>query len=137
MATVLALAATVGVLIVGAKLYFARPAKRIGSIAVLPLENLSRNPDQEYFADGMTEELTTDLAKIGGLRVISRTSSMQYKGTKKSLPEIGRELNVDSVLEGSVLRAGDRVRINAQLIRVSIAANVNAFRHNAFVMNLS
>jgi TolB-like protein len=85
----------------------------------------------------MTEELTTDLAKIGGLRVISRTSSMQYKGTKKSLPEIGRELNVDSVLEGSVLRAGDRVRINAQLIRVSIAANVNAFRHNAFVMNLS
>jgi TolB-like protein/Flp pilus assembly protein TadD len=119
MATVLALAAIVGVLVVGAKLYFARPAKRIGSIAVLPLENLSRNPDQEYFADGMTEELTTDLAKIGGLRVISRTSSMQYKGTKKSLPEIGRELNVDSVLEGSVLRAGDRVRITAQLIRAS------------------
>jgi TolB-like protein/Tfp pilus assembly protein PilF len=119
MATVLALAATVGVLIVGAKLYFARPAKRIGSIAVLPLENLSRNPDQEYFADGMTEELTTDLAKIGGLRVISRTSSMQYKGTRKSLPEIGRDLNVDSVLVGSVLRAGDRVRINAQLIHAS------------------
>jgi serine/threonine protein kinase/Tfp pilus assembly protein PilF len=119
MATVLALAVTVGVLIVGAKLYFARPAKRIGSIAVLPLKNLSRNPDQEYFADGMTEELTADLAKIGGLRVISRTSSMQYKGTRKSLPEIGRELNVDSVLEGSVLRAGDRVRITAQLIRAS------------------
>jgi TolB-like protein/Tfp pilus assembly protein PilF len=118
-ATVLAVAAIAGVLIVGAKLYFARPAKRIGSIAVLPLENLSRNPDQEYFADGMTEELTTDLAKIGGLRVISRTSSMQYKGTKKSLPEIGRELNVDAVLEGSVLRAGDRVRITAQLIRAS------------------
>jgi serine/threonine protein kinase/tetratricopeptide (TPR) repeat protein len=119
MATVLALAVTVGVLIVGVKLYFARPAKRIGSIAVLPLENLSRNPEQEYFTDGMTEELTTDLAKIGGLRVISRTSAMQYKGTKKSLPEIGRELNVDSVLEGSVLRAGDRVRITAQLIRAS------------------
>jgi TolB-like protein/Tfp pilus assembly protein PilF len=119
MATVLALAVTVGVLIVGAKLYFARPAKRIGSIAVLPLENLSRNPEEEYFTDGMTEELTTDLAKIGGLRVISRTSAMQYKGTKKSLPEIGRELNVDSVLEGSVLRAGDRVRITAQLIRAS------------------
>jgi serine/threonine protein kinase/Flp pilus assembly protein TadD len=117
MATVLAV--TVGVLIVGAGLYFARPAKRIGSIAVLPLENLSRNPEQEYFTDGMTEELTTDLAKIGGLRVISRTSAMQYKGTKKSLPEIGRELNVDSVLEGSVLRAGDRVRITAQLIRAS------------------
>jgi serine/threonine protein kinase/Flp pilus assembly protein TadD len=118
-ATVLALAGTVAVLIVGAELYFARPAKRIGSIAVLPLENLSRNPEQEYFTDGMTEELTTDLAKIGGLRVISRTSAMQYKGTKKSLPEIGRELNVDSVLEGSVLRAGDRVRITAQLIRAS------------------
>jgi len=119
MATVLALAVTVGVLIVGVKLYFSRPAKRIGSIAVLPLENLSRNPEEEYFTDGMTEELTTDLAKIGGLRVISRTSAMQYKGTKKSLPEIGRELNVDSVLEGSVLRAGDRVRITAQLIRAS------------------
>jgi serine/threonine protein kinase/Flp pilus assembly protein TadD len=119
MATVLALAVTVGVLIVGAELYFARPAKRIGSIAVLPLENISRNPEQEYFTEGMTEELTTDLAKIGGLRVISRTSAMQYKGTKKSLPEIGRELNVDSVLEGSVLRVGDRVRITAQLIRAS------------------
>lgn len=119
MATVLALAVAVSVWIVGSKRYFARPAKRIRSIAVLPLENLSRNPDQEYFADGMTEELTTDLAKIGGLRVISRTSSMQYKGTKKSLPEIGRELNVDSVLVGSVLRAGDRVRITAQLIRAS------------------
>ena len=119
MATVLALAVTVGGLIVGAKLYLGRPPKPIASIAVLPLENLSRNPDQEYFADGMTEELTTDLAKIGGLRVISRTSAMQYKGTKKSLPEIGRELNVDSVLEGSVLRAGDRVRITAQLIRAS------------------
>ena len=119
MATVLALAVTVGVVIVGAKLYLGRPPKPIASIAVLPLENLSRNPDQEYFADGMTEELTTDLAKIGGLRVISRTSAMQYKGTKKSLPEIGRELNVDSVLEGSVLRAGDRVRITAQLIRAS------------------
>jgi len=119
MATVLALAFTVVVLIVGAKLYFTRPAKRIGSIVVLPLENLSRNPEQEYFTDGMTEELTTDLAKIGGLRVISRTSAMQYKGTKKSLPEIGRELKVDSVLEGSVLRAGDRVRITAQLIRAS------------------
>jgi TolB-like protein/Tfp pilus assembly protein PilF len=124
MATVLALAATVGVLIVGAKLYFARPAKRIGSIAVLPFENLSRNPDQEYFADGMTEELTVDLAKIGGLRVISRTSSMRYKGAKKSLPEIRRELNVDSVLEGSVLRAGDRVRITAQLIRASTDEHV-------------
>ena len=119
MATVLALAATIGLLTVIAKLYLARPTKRISSIAVLPLENLSRNPEQEYFADGMTEELITDLAKIGALRVISRTSVMQYKGTKKSVPEIGRELNVDSVLEGSVLHAGDRVRISAQLIRTS------------------
>ena len=81
-ATVLVLAVAVGVSIVGAKLYLGRPAKRIASIAVLPLENLSRNPDQEYFADGITEELTADLAKIGGLRVISRTSAMQYKARK-------------------------------------------------------
>jgi len=119
MATVVAAVVAAFVLILGASLYFARPAKRIGSIAVLPLENLSHNPEYEYFSDGMTEELTTDLAKIGGLRVISRTSAMQYKGTKKSGPEIGRDLNVDSLLEGSVLRAGDRVHITAQLIRAS------------------
>ena len=119
LATVLVLAAAVVLLALAAKGYFARPAERIGSIAVLPLENLSHNPEQEYFADGMTEELTTALAKIGALRVTSRTSAMQYKGTKKLLPEIGRELNVDSVLEGSVLRDGDRVRITAQLVRTS------------------
>jgi TolB-like protein/Flp pilus assembly protein TadD len=117
--TVLALTVAVFLLAIGAKVYLARPAEHIRSIAVLPLENLSRDPEQEYFADGMTEELTTALAKIGALRVTSRTSVMQYKGTKKSLPEIGRELNVDSVLEGSVLREGERVRITAQLIRAS------------------
>ncbi|HEY9503186.1 MAG TPA: winged helix-turn-helix domain-containing protein [Pyrinomonadaceae bacterium] len=88
----------------------------ITSIAVLPLVNLSANPSEEYFADGMTDALIGDLAKIHNLRVISRTSSMHYKGTKKSLPEIARELNVDAVVEGTVQRSGDRVRIRAQLI---------------------
>jgi serine/threonine-protein kinase len=86
------------------------------SIAVLPLENLSGDPDQEYFADGMTDALIADLAKIGDLRVISRTSIMQYKDARKPLPEIARELKVSAIVEGSVLRSGDRVRITAQLI---------------------
>jgi serine/threonine protein kinase/Tfp pilus assembly protein PilF len=88
----------------------------IDSIAVLPLENLSEDPEQEYFADGMTEALIADLAKIEALKVISRTSAMHYKGTDKPLPEIARELNVDGIIEGSVLRAEGRVRITAQLI---------------------
>jgi TolB-like protein/DNA-binding winged helix-turn-helix (wHTH) protein/Flp pilus assembly protein TadD len=88
----------------------------VHSIAVLPLDNLSGDPSQEYFADGMTDELITDLAKIGALRVTSRTSVMHYKSTKKSLPEIARELNVDGIIEGSVTRSGKRVRITAQLL---------------------
>jgi TolB-like protein/DNA-binding winged helix-turn-helix (wHTH) protein/Flp pilus assembly protein TadD len=88
----------------------------IRSIAVLPLDNFSGDPAQEYFVDGMTDELITDLAKIGALRVISRTSVMRYKGTRKSLPEIARELNVDGIIEGSVTRSGQRVRITAQLL---------------------
>jgi TolB-like protein/DNA-binding winged helix-turn-helix (wHTH) protein len=88
----------------------------IRSIAVLPMQNLSGDAAQEYFADGMTDELITDLAKVGGLRVISRTSVMRYKGTKKGLPEIARELNVDGIVEGSVMRSGERVRITAQLL---------------------
>ena len=92
---------------------------RIKAVAVLPLENMSRDPEQDYFADGMTEALITDLAQIGALRVISRTSAMQYKGTRKPLPEIARELNVDAVVEGSVLRFGNRVRITAQLIHAA------------------
>jgi len=88
----------------------------IRSIAVLPLANLSGDPAQDYFADGMTEQLTTDLGQIGALRVISRTSAMHYKGTNKTLPEIARELHVDAVVEGSVERAGNQVRITAQLI---------------------
>jgi serine/threonine protein kinase/TolB-like protein/Tfp pilus assembly protein PilF len=94
-------------------------APRIESLAVLPLENLSGDPQQEYFADGMTEELIADLGQIEALRVISRTSVMQYKGVKKPLPQIARELNVDAIIEGSVLRFGDRVRITAQLIQAA------------------
>ena len=88
----------------------------IRSIAVLPMENLSGDAAQEYFADGMTDELITDLAKVSALRVISRTSVMRYKGTKKGLPEIARELNVDGIVEGSVTRSGQRIRITAQLL---------------------
>src|SRR5260370_17159344 len=89
---------------------------RIQSIAVLPLENLSHEPGQEYFADGMNEELITSLGKIGALQVTSRTSVMRYKRTNKSLPQVARELNVDGIVEGTVQRSGDRVRITAQLI---------------------
>ena len=91
-------------------------ASQIHSLAVLPLQNLSADPAQEYFSDGMTDALITDLAQIGSVKVISRTSSMQYKQTKKSLPEIAHELNVDGIIEGTVQRSGDRVRITAQLI---------------------
>ncbi len=88
----------------------------IRSVAVLPLENLSGDPEQEYFADGVTEDLIADLAQISALRVISRTSVMQYKRVKKPLPQIARELNVDAVVEGVIERSGDEVRITAQLI---------------------
>lgn len=89
---------------------------RIGSLAVLPLQNLSGDPAQEYFSDGMTDELISEVAKIRSLRVISRTSVMLYKTSDKSLPAIAKELRVDAVLEGSVMRSGERVRITAQLI---------------------
>jgi TolB-like protein len=94
-----------------------RPAFR--SIAVLPLVNFSGDQAQEYFADGMTEQLTTDLGQISALRVISRTSAMHYKKTDKTIPEIARELHVDAVVEGSVERSGDLVRITAQLIEAT------------------
>jgi TolB-like protein len=89
----------------------------IHSIAVLPLANLSGDPSEEFFADGMTDQLITDLAKVGSLRVVSRTSVMQYKGGRKSLPEIARELNVDAIVEGSITRSGQRVRVQAQLVQ--------------------
>lgn len=118
----IAVAAIAVVLIgLGSYLYWWRaPAAQPGqikSLVVLPLENLSGDPAQEYFADGMTDALIGDLAKIGALRVISRTSAMHYKGTKKPLPEIASELGVDVVVEGTVARSGDRVIIRAQLIQ--------------------
>ena len=89
----------------------------IKSLAVLPLKNLSGDPEQEYLADGMTEELIGRLSNIHGLRVISRTSAMRFKDTRQTVPEIARALHVDAIVEGSVIREGDRVRVNAQLIR--------------------
>lgn len=93
-------------------------ALRIDSLAVLPLDNLSGDPSQEYFSDGMTDELIGAVSRIKLLRVISRTSVMRYKGAAKSLREIARELRVDAVVEGSVMRSGERVRIIAQLIYI-------------------
>ena len=93
-----------------------RPSPVIRSLAVLPLESLSGDASQDYFADGMTDELITDLGQISALRVISRTSVMPYKGARKSLAQIARELNIDAVVEGTVLRSGNQVRITAQLI---------------------
>ena len=92
---------------------------RIRSLVVLPLDNLSGDPTQDFFADGMTEALIADLAKIDGLRVISRTSAMRYKGARRPLPEIAAELGVDAVVEGSVVRSGGRVRITAQLVHAA------------------
>lgn len=110
--------------VIGLAVWLARPASaptsaapRLNSIAVLPLDNLSGDPSEEFFADGMTDQLITDLAKVGSLRVISRTSVMRYKGTRKGLPEIARELNVDAIVEGSVIRSGRRVRVTAQLLQ--------------------
>jgi TolB-like protein/Flp pilus assembly protein TadD len=93
-------------------------ALRIDSLAVLPLDNLSGDPSQEYFSDGMTDELIAAISRIKLLRVISRTSVMRYKGASKSLPEIARELRVDAVVEGSVMRSGEKVRIITQLIYI-------------------
>jgi TolB-like protein/DNA-binding winged helix-turn-helix (wHTH) protein len=97
-----------------------RAPPKVRSLAVLPLESLSGDSSQDYFADGMTDELITALAQISSLRVISRTSIMTYKRVRKLLPEIARELNVEAVVEGTVLRFGDRVRITAQLIEVPV-----------------
>lgn len=107
-----------GLAVGGRRLLFTRPASvPIRSIAVLPLENLTGDPGQQYFSDGMTDALITSLAQIGSLRVISRTSTMHYRDSRKTLPEIAKELGVDAVVEGSVARSGSRVRIDAQLIQ--------------------
>jgi len=116
------------VLIAGVGAYFYLPRAGQGdagvppvihSLAVLPLENLSGDKEQEYFADGITDALTTELAQIGSLRVISRTSATQFKGSRESLPQIGRDLKVDALVEGTVARAQGRVRVTAQLIAAS------------------
>jgi len=120
-------AAVAATLVAGVAFFALRPVPERGalqpaggrlrpSIAVLPFENLSRDPAQDYLAEGLTESLTTNLAKIGGLKVVSRTSAELYRSTAKPLPEIAAELGVDHVLEGSVLRVDDRVRISAKLV---------------------
>jgi len=96
-----------------------QPSGKIRSLVVLPLENLSRDPEQEYFADGLTEALITSLAKISALRVVSRTTAMQYKGARKTVPEIVRELGVDAIVEGTVQRFGERACVSAQLVQAS------------------
>jgi eukaryotic-like serine/threonine-protein kinase len=122
----LAAAAAAGVILMGVILFQWRARREsasggnvIQSLAVLPLDNLSRDPAQEYFADGMTDELITSLSQVRSLRVVSRTSVMQYRGTKKLLPQIAKELNVDAVVEGSVARSGNRITIQAHLIEAA------------------
>lgn len=100
------------------------PGGQTPSLAVLPLENLSQDPGQEYFADGLTDEMITAVAKVGSLRVISRTSVMQYKKTRKNVKEVGRELNVGLVVEGSVFHDADHVRINTALIEADTDTNL-------------
>ena len=133
MGLIAAAAALAVVIALGTAFFLSRPPSetpvepgrpQIRSLAVLPLDNLTGDPEQEFFVDGMTEALITDLSKIGSLKVISRTSIMQYKDVQKSLPEIGRELNVDGIVEGSVQRAGDRVRISAQLVEAATDQHV-------------
>jgi TolB-like protein/DNA-binding winged helix-turn-helix (wHTH) protein len=97
---------------------------RARSLAVLPFENLSGNLGEEYFVDGMTDELITSLAKVSSLRVISRTSVMRYKGAREPLRQIARELNVDAIVEGSVVKSGSHVRVTAQLIDASMFGQI-------------
>ena len=129
-ARLLLLAALAGALVTAGLVYglFVRPRPappaEIRSLAVLPLEDLSGDASQGYFADGMTEALITDLSKIGALRVMSRASVMRYEGARRALPEIGRELDVDAVLTGSVVRSGGRVRIAVQLTHAATDRNL-------------
>jgi TolB-like protein/DNA-binding winged helix-turn-helix (wHTH) protein/Flp pilus assembly protein TadD len=108
----------------------------IRSVAVLPLENLSGDASQEYFADGMTDQLIATLGQISALRVISRTSVMLYKGARKPLPQIARELNVDAVIEGSIVRSGGRVRITAQLIEAAVDKHLWAQSYDGDVRDM-
>jgi TolB-like protein/DNA-binding winged helix-turn-helix (wHTH) protein len=111
-------------------------AGHIRSLAVLPFENLTGDPAQDYFVDGMTDALTTDLAQAGGFDVISRTSAMQYKRAKKLLPVIGKELNADALLEGTVVRSGNHVRITAQLIHAATDRHVWAQTYDGEVSDV-
>ena len=106
------------------------------SIAVLPFDNMSGDADKAYFADGMTEDLITDLSKVGGLVVIARNSTFQYKGKARDVREIGKALNARYVLEGSVRRQGESVRVNAQLIDASTGAHVWADRYDGELKNI-
>lgn len=115
----LAVSVLLGLLVVSGLYLYNRSNRAINSLAVIPFANLSGDPEQEYFADGITEAVIAHLGKLRALRVVSRTSAMQYKGVRKSLPEIARELHVDAIVEGSVLLSGERVRITAQLIHAA------------------
>ena len=118
------------------RLFSGTPKPKIQALAVLPLTNLSGDPEQEYFADGMTEALIAELGKIRAPRVISRQSIMQYKGSKKGLSEIARELNVDAVLEGTVERSGDRVRVLVRLDQVSPEGQLWSNQYNRDIRDL-
>lgn len=106
-----------------------QPARQVKSLAVLPLQNLSGDPGQEYLADGVTEELITDLSRVAGLKVIARTSVMQYKNTSKTTSDIGRELDVEALVEGSVVREGNHVRVIVQLVDARSGAHLWAERY--------
>ena len=105
-------------------------AEETPSIAVLPFDNMSGDPEQEYFSDGITEDIITDLSKVAGLLVIARNSSFAYKGKNVDVRTVGRELGVRSVLEGSIRRAGNRVRITAQLIDAADGGHLWAERYD-------
>ncbi len=135
-------AGTAAALILGLYLGYQRLSRasaggKIQSVAVLPLDNLSGDPSQEYFADGMTDALTTHLAQMRGIRVISRTSAMHYKGTKKALPEIAKELGVDAIVEGSVSRSSEVIHVNAQLIYVPGDSHIWAHSYEGAATNLA
>jgi TolB-like protein/DNA-binding winged helix-turn-helix (wHTH) protein/Flp pilus assembly protein TadD len=118
------------------KVYAKRSAPQVRPIAVLPFENLSSNASEQYFADAITDALITNLSQVASLRVTSRTSVMQYKGSRPSLPQIGRELHVDSVVEGTIVREGNRVRITAQLIDANSDRHLWAKRYDRDLTNI-